>query len=276
MNIYLPDLATIEDIKEETPDIKSFKFVFQDKDLRDSFEHKAGQFVLISSFGVGEATFCIASPAYRNEYIECSVKRLGKVTQALHELDVGDVVGIRGPYGNYFPIDTMKGKNLIFIGGGIGLAPLRPLIWDVLHEKSDFKDITIVYGAKSVADLIYKEELEQWKEMAGVRTVLTVDPGGETSDWKAEIGFVPSVLDKLKPDPQNAVAITCGPPIMIKLVLESLEKMNFMPEQILTTLEMKMKCGIGMCGRCNIGPVYVCREGPVFSYQQIKALPAEF
>lgn len=276
VNNYLPSLATVEEIKEETPDIKTFKFVFQDESLQDSFRHKSGQFVQVSSFGVGEATFCIASPAYQKGYIECSIKSLGKVTRALHELNVGDVVGIRGPYGNYFPIDTMKGKNLIFIGGGIGLAPLRPLIWDVLSARDDFKDITIVYGAKSITDLVYKDELRQWQEAKTVKTVLTVDPGGETKDWKEEIGFVPAVLDKLKPDPQMAVAITCGPPIMIKMVLKSLEQFEFEPEQIFTTLEMKMKCGLGMCGRCNIGPVYVCREGPVFSYRQIMALPAEF
>jgi len=275
-NIYLPKLMVIKEIIEEAPGIKTFRLEFKDEGLRERFDFKSGQFGLFSVFGQGEAPFCIANPPTRRGYIECSVKRVGKVTSALHELNVGDTIGFRGPYGNWFPIDEMRGKNLIFAGGGIGLAPLRSLIWNCLDEREDFGEITIIYGARSVADLVYKEELKEWVDMEGIDTVLTVDPGGEDESWRGEIGFVPTILEKVNPSPQNAMVITCGPPIMIKFVLKALDKMEFTPEQVITTLEMKMKCGLGKCGRCNIGHTYVCKDGPVFSYEELKGLPQEY
>lgn len=274
--IYLPYLATIQKIVTETPDIKTFRLAFQDTKLNESFAYKPGQFIKFSVFGVGEAPFCLSSSPTRSGYIECSIKLMGKVTQAVHELEVGDMIGIRGPYGNGFPIGEMKDKSLIFVGGGIGLAPLRPLIWNVIDRRDDFKDIIIIYGARSIADLVYKEELEQWQNMSGISTILTVDPGGEDENWTGKVGFVPTVLEEVNPSPEGAVVITCGPPIMIKFVLIALQKMGFTPEQIITTLEMKMKCGLGKCGRCNIGGVYVCKDGPVFSYEQIRHFPDEF
>jgi NAD(P)H-flavin reductase len=275
-NIYLPKLMVIKEIIEEAPGIKTFRLEFKDEGLKERFDFKSGQFGLFSVFGQGEAPFCIANPPTRRGYIECSVKRVGKVTSALHELNVGDTIGFRGPYGNWFPIDEMRGKNLIFAGGGIGLAPLRSLIWNCLDEREDFGEITIIYGARSVADLVYKEELKEWVDMEGIDTVLTVDPGGEDESWRGEIGFVPTILEKVNPSPQNAMVITCGPPIMIKFVLKALDKMEFTPEQVITTLEMKMKCGLGKCGRCNIGHTYVCKDGPVFSYEELKGLPQEY
>jgi NAD(P)H-flavin reductase len=209
-------------------------------------------------------------------YVECSVKRVGKVTNALHDLNLGDTVGFRGPYGRSFPLDRMKGKNLIFVGGGIGMAPLRSLLWNCIDTRADFQDIAVVYGARSTADLVYKRELQEWVDMPDVNTVLTVDPGGEDESWKGEVGFVPTVLEKVNPSPENAVVITCGPPIMIKFVLVSLSKMKFEPDQIITTLEMKMKCGLGKCGRCNIGSAYVCKHGPVFDYAELMQLPDEY
>jgi NAD(P)H-flavin reductase len=201
---------------------------------------------------------------------------VGKVTDALHDLDVGDLVGFRGPYGNAFPIESMVGKNLIFVGGGIGMAPLRSLLWNCIDRRDEFGDITVIYGARSVSDLVYQRELQEWVEMPDVNTVLTVDPGGEDESWEGEIGFVPTVLEKVNPSAENAVVITCGPPIMIKFVLVSLSKMKYEPEQIITTLEMKMKCGLGKCGRCNIGPAYVCKHGPVFSFDELQELPDEY
>lgn len=274
-NLYLPNLATIERINQETPDIKTLKMVFQDKKLRNTFTYKPGQFIELSVFGAGEAPFCLASSPTRNGYIECSIKKMGKVTQAIHELEEGEVVGIRGPYGNGFPVEELKGKNLLFVGGGIGLAPLRSLIWNVIDNRKAFKDITIIYGARSVADLVYKDELEEWGGNSGVNLTLTVDPGGETKDWKGKVGLVPAILEEVNPSPGNAVVITCGPPIMIKFTLISLDKLKFAPEGIITTLERKMTCGLGKCGRCNIGPIYVCKDGPVFSYAQIKEFKEE-
>ncbi|HUT19771.1 MAG TPA: FAD/NAD(P)-binding protein, partial [Anaerolineae bacterium] len=162
------------------------------------------------------------------------------------------------------------------VGGGIGLAPLRSLLWNCIDRRDEFRGVALVYGARSVDDLVYKRELDEWAEMADVDTVLTVDPGGEDESWTGEVGFVPTVLEKLEPSPENTMVITCGPPIMIKFVLLSLAQMGFKPEQIITTLEMKMKCGLGKCGRCNIGPAYVCKHGPVFSYAELQALPEEY
>ena len=274
-NIYLPHIMTVEDITQETPDVKTFKLAFQDDELKSAFGFQSGQFALYSVFGHGEATFCIASSPTRKDHIECSIKNVGKVSRAFHDLNVGDTVGFRGPYGNWFPLDEMRGKNLIFVGGGIGLAPLRSLIWNCIDTRADYGDITIVYGARSIGDLVYKQELEQWMGMDGLNTILTVDPGGEDEAWKGEIGFVPTVLEKTNLSPKDAMVITCGPPIMIRFVLQSLEKMGFDPAQIITTLEMKMKCGLGKCGRCNIGHVYVCKDGPVFSAAELRELPPE-
>ena len=275
-NIYKPYLTHIEDIRWETADTKTFKLVFDDPRLADEFSFKAGQFGEYSVFGEGESTFCIASSPTRKGYIECSFKVVGKVTTALKKLDVGDKVGFRGPYGNHFPIEDMFDKNLIFIGGGIGLAPLRSLIWNCLDLREKFKDITILVGARSVGDLVYKEELTEWGSRSDVRFVQTVDPGGETPDWNGEIGFVPTILEKMAPSKENSVAITCGPPIMIKYVLQNLEKAGFAPEQIITTLENRMKCGLGKCGRCNVGKTYVCIDGPVFSAAELNELPMDF
>ena len=275
-HIYEPHLVKTEEIIEETPDIKTFRLVFSEEALAHNFSFKAGQFCQLSVFGEGEATFCIASSPTRKGYIECSLKRVGKVTQALHDREVGDTLGFRGPYGNWFPLEEMKGKNLIFVGGGIGLAPLRSLIWNCLDTRGDFAEIMILYGARSIADLVYKAELREWESRSDVKLVRTVDPGGEDETWDGHIGFVPAILEKISPSPEKAILITCGPPIMIKFVLQATDKLGFLPEQVITTLEMKMKCGLGKCGRCNIGNIYVCKDGPVFTYQQILSLPAEF
>jgi NAD(P)H-flavin reductase len=276
MNIYKPELVKIVDIVQETPDIKTFKLKFKEDSIRNNFSFRAGQFAEYSVFGEGECTFCIASSPTRQEYLECSFKIAGKVTNALKKLNVGDTIGLRGPYGNYFPLEEMKGKNVIFIAGGIGLAPVRCVIWNVLDLRDQFKDITIIYGARTVADLVYKQELEEWKSMSGINTVLTVDPGGENSEWKGEIGFVPSIAEKAAPKSENTIAIICGPPIMIKYTFPVMMKLGFQEENIITTLENRMKCGLGKCGRCNIGNVYVCKDGPVFNYKQLKEMPDEF
>jgi NAD(P)H-flavin reductase len=170
----------------------------------------------------------------------------------------------------------MQGKNLLFVAGGIGLAPLNSLIGNCLDLRDQFKDISILYGARSVDDLVYKERLENWQQMNDVQTLYTVDPGGETPEWKGEVGFVPTVLTSMKPKPENTIVILCGPPIMIKFVLESLVKLGFSLESAYTTLENRMKCGVGKCGRCNVGNLYVCKDGPVFRCSDLEALPKEF
>jgi len=275
-NIYKPYLMEVKDIISETSDTTTFKLQFKDPEIAKTFNFKSGQFAEYSVFGEGETTFCIASPPTRMEFIECSFKKAGKVTAALTRLNVGDTIGFRGPYGNYFPVEEMKDKNVLFIAGGIGLAPVRCVIDNVLDLRKDFKDITIVYGARTVADLVYKDKLEVWKNMNGVKTIITVDPGGETSDWKGEIGFVPAIVEKIAPKGDNTVAIVCGPPIMIKYTIPVLLKLGFKEEDIITTLENRMKCGVGKCGHCMCGNVYICKDGPVFTYEQVMALPQEY
>jgi sulfhydrogenase subunit gamma (sulfur reductase) len=274
-NIYKPRLMTVEAVTQETFDVKTFRLAFNNGG-GEGFTFEAGQFGLFSVFGQGEAPFGIANSPTRGPCIECSIKEVGKVTRAFHDLNPGDTIGFRGPYGRSFPIEEMRSRNLVFVGGGIGLAPLRSLLWNCIDRRDEFRDITLVYGARSVADLVYKPDLDEWTAMEGVDTVLTVDPGGEDESWTGEVGFVPTVLEKVQPSPENTTVITCGPPIMIKFVLLSLANMHFEPEQIITTLEMKMKCGLGKCGRCNIGPAYVCKHGPVFSYAELQALPEEY
>lgn len=276
MNLYQPHRMNVEEIIDETPDTRTLKLTFRDEKVAESFDFKAGQFGEYSVFGAGECTFCIASAPTRKGYIECSFKATGKVTDALRELNIGDTMGFRGPYGNNFPLEDMEGSNILFVAGGIGLAPVRCVIWNTLDLRDKFKDVTIVYGARSVSDLVYKRELEDWQKRDDVKLWKTVDPGGETPDWDGEVGFVPAVVEKAKPKANNTYAVVCGPPIMIKFTLPVLRKLGFPDDKIYTTLENRMKCGLGKCGRCNIGPYYVCKDGPVFTAKQLGELPAEF
>ena len=272
-NPYLPELATVTKIIDETPNIKSFQVVFNDPEKMKNFAFQPGQVGQLSLFGVGESTFVINSPPTRLEHLQFSVMKAGEVTGALHELAEGDQVGVRAPLGNWFPYEEMKGKKILFIGGGIGMAPLRTLILFMLDNRADYDDITIIYGARTPPDLCYKDDVKDWEERSDVNLVLTVD--AEYPGWEKRIGFVPTVLKEEAPSPDNTIAITCGPPIMIKFVLQGLSELNFQNDQIITTLEKRMKCGIGICGRCNIGTQYVCKDGPVFSLTQLKELPPE-
>lgn len=270
-NIYLPHLATITEIEAQTPDTTMLRVTLDDPTLALSFTYRPGQFAELSIFGVGECPISIASTPTRKGFLEFCVRAVGQVTNALYELDVGSKIGVRGPYGNPFPLSELEGRNLLFIGGGIGLAPLRSLINYVLDNRDHYGEVELIYGARSPQDLAFKDELKLWGEQEGVTVYLTVDRGDER--WRGPVGFVPSFLREIAPSPQEKVAFTCGPPIMIKLVMEALEEMGFPPDHMVTTLEMKMKCGVGKCGRCNIGSRYICRDGPVFTLEQLKALP---
>jgi NAD(P)H-flavin reductase len=275
-NIYRPMLMTVRRIIAETPDTRTLELDFQSQEDRASFEFKAGQFAEYSVFGVGECTFCIASSPTRPDHLECCFRRVGRTTSALFRVREGDTVGLRGPYGRPFPVESFFGKNLLFVAGGIALPPLRTLIWNCLDWRERFGDITVVYGARTVADLVYKRELDEWAARGDMRLIKTVDPGGQTPDWNGEVGFVPAVLKAAGPSPANTVALVCGPPVMIKYTFPVLSEAGFAPSQIYTTLENRMKCGLGKCGRCNVGGVYVCKDGPVFTYEELLALPAEY
>jgi NAD(P)H-flavin reductase len=275
-NIYTPYLMEIDNIIEETPDVRTFRLKFKDSDDAGKFNFKAGQFGEYSVLGEGESTFCVASPPTRKGYIECTFRKAGRVTNALANLEIGDTVGFRGPYGNTFPIEEWEGKNLLYIAGGIALPPMRCVIWNTIDLRDKYKDIIIVYGARTVADLVYKHELREWEERSDIKLITTVDPGGQTPDWKGEIGFVPLVLEKLAPSSENTIAVLCGPPVMIKFTMPVLKKLGFRDKDIYTTLENRMKCGFGKCGRCNVGKLFVCKDGPVFSYEEILTLPEEY
>ncbi len=267
-NVYIPHVMVIEKIIEETPGVRTFHLNFKDKKLAQEFRFESGQFAQYSVFGLGEAPFCISSSPTRPDHLELAVQRVGRVTNALHRLGVGAEIGFRGPYGNSFPLESLKGKNLVFVAGGIGLAPLRSLIWNVIDNRDTYNKVDIVYGARTPADLCFRYDLKAWDKDKTINMVTTIDR--EAEGWTGKVGMVPNVLGEVAPSSKDAVAIVCGPPIMIRFTFPALEKLGFTPAQMLTTLEKRMKCGIGKCGRCNIGDVYVCRDGPVFSYEQIK------
>jgi sulfhydrogenase subunit gamma (sulfur reductase) len=272
-NPYLPDLSTVIDITAETPSIKTLKVILNDSEKMKTFAFEPGQVAQLSVFGAGEATFVINSPPDERNFLQFSVMKAGEVTSAIHNLAPGDQIGIRGPLGNWFPYDTMKGRNVLFVGGGIGLAPLRTLILHLLHHRENYGEITILYGARTYDDLCYKDDLRRWQDRSDVNLVLTVDndsPGVPVME-----GMVPDVLLQLAPKSGNTVAITCGHPIMIRYTLRALEKLGFNEDEIITTLEARMKCGIGLCGRCNIGSCYICKDGPVFTLAQLHALKYE-
>jgi len=276
-NPLLPYIATITKVIDETPDVKTFQMVFDDPEVFNVFKQKPGQVAQISIFGVGEATISITSSPTRTGLLEFSIKKVGRLTSVIHQMEPGMKVGIRGPYGNNFPYEMMKGKDLLFIGGGIGLAPLRSLIDFVLapENRQDYGKVEILYGARSAADLCFKYDLfDNWPKMPDTQVYVTIDRPEE--GWDGHVGFVPAYLEEINPNPANKVTITCGPPIMIKFVLQALEKMGYSEDQVVTTLELKMKCGIGKCGRCNIGSKFVCVDGPVFTLRELKKLPPEF
>lgn len=275
-NIYLPYRMKVAKITEEAPAVKTFRLEFIDEADAADFSFKTGQFAEYSVFGEGESTFCIASPHTRNGYVECTFRQVGKVTTALSGLEEGAIVGFRGPYGNTFPIEEWKGKNLVFIAGGIALPPMRSVIWSCLDNREDYGDITIFYGARTVADLVYKHELSEWADRQDVLLYTTVDPGGDTPEWKGKVGFVPSIVEEAAPSASDTLAVVCGPPIMIKNTFPVLRKLGFADEHIYTTLENRMKCGFGKCGRCNVGKTYVCKDGPVFTAAQLAELPNEY
>ncbi len=276
-NPYIPIPVVIEDIRDEVTGkraVKTFRFVFLDKEEGDKFDYRPGQCAMVSLLGKGECMFAISSSPTRKGYIECSIMKMGKVTSALHQCEVGEILAVRGPYGNGFPVDEWKGKNLVFIGGGIGQAPIRSLINYVLDNRDEYGELKVIYGARTSADICFKEEFSELEKRDDVDVHLSIDIKEE--GWTGFVGFVPDNVLNVKPSPENAIAVTCGPPIMIRFVVQNLLKLGFKDEQIFTTLEMRMKCGIGKCGRCNIGNIYVCKDGPVFSYKQIKEFPPEF
>ncbi len=275
-NIYKPDLMEVLEVTQHTADVKSVKIRFRDEEKQKNFSFNVGQFGLYSVFGYGESTFNICSSSNWKNHLEFCFRKTGRVTEAMWEVVPGDTIGFRGPYGNAYPMKDWEGKDLVFVGGGIAMPPIRCAIWYALENREKYGKISIVYGARTVGDLVFRNDLAKWAEFPNVDVLQTVDPGGETPDWQGKVGFVPNVLKEATFDATNAAALVIGPPVMIKFSLPVLAEAGIRDADIFTSLENRMKCGVGKCGRCNCGPVYVCKEGPVFSLEQMKSLPDDF
>ncbi len=269
----IPKVGVVTDIRIDTPDVKTFRVVGLDGNKL--FEHMPGQCAMLSIPGVGEAMFSITSSPTNKEFMEFSIKKCGCLTTWLHMMEPGQQVTVRGPYGNAFPVETaLKGKDLLFIAGGIGLAPLRSVINYVRDKRDQYGSVQIIYGSRSKADLVdYQEIINEWMTDAGVEVNLTIDR--EEEGWDGHVGFVPNYVKELSPD-LNKTVLLCGPPIMIKFTLAGLKELGFTETQVYTTMELRMKCGVGKCGRCNIGDKYVCKDGPVFRFDELDELPNEY
>jgi NAD(P)H-flavin reductase len=277
-NPYFPFPARIEEvvIENESRDIKTFRLAFTNPASAAEFSYLPGQFAELSLPGMGEAPFGIASSPTEAGFLLFSVKRVGVFTMELHSLEPGASIGVRGPMGKPFPWDQMAGKNLVIVGGGFAFTTLRAAIKHILHpdNRGSYGTVQVIYGARTPGELMYRSELTEWQKRDDIEVHLTVDKAD--NGWDQHVGVVPAVLEQLKPAPKDALAIICGPPIMLKFTLASLAKLGFPDDAVILSLEMRMKCGIGKCGRCNIGGKYVCKDGPVFTRQELQALPAEY
>lgn len=257
--------------------LKTFELVFDNHEDRDKFfsEYNPGQFCQLSIFGKGEAPFGIASAAWEGDFVRFTVQKMGSFTKHIHTLEAGEPIGMRGPLGNGFPLNEWKGKNIVIIGGGCAFSTLYALTKHVYYPKHrpDFDQLIVIYGARTSGLCMYKHDIETWYQRSDMEIHQAIDVPEE--DWSHHVGYVPDVVKEVAPSPKNAVAVVCGPPIMTKYTLPVLVELGFAPENIFTSLEKRMKCGIGKCGRCNIGPVYICKDGPVFSLAELQALPAD-
>lgn len=280
-NPYMPYPVRIDDIQVATEDksLKTFKFVFLNKEDEKKFSYHAGQFAELSIPGKGEIPIGIASSPTEKGFVKFTVFRTGVVSSHLHNMKVGDIMGIRGPLGNWYPWEMLeKGKNVVIIGGGFAFTTLRSSIIYMLDpaNRSKFGTIDVIYGSRSPGMLLYQEELFEWEKRDDINMNITVD-GTDDPDWKYNVGFVPTIVEEKAPkaDP-DTYAIICGPPVMIKFTQPVLEKLGYGNDQIIMSLENRMKCGIGMCGRCNIGKELVCKDGPVFTLEQLNMTPKEY
>lgn len=270
-NPYVPIPVTVQGVRVESDDrtLRTFDLAFGEE--TQPFDYLPGQFCQLSILGKGEAPFGLASSPTEKEFLRFTVNRAGVVTTALHHLKAGETIGLRGPLGNHYPVERFKGRNVVLIGGGFAFTTLRSLAVYLLANRSDFGDITVIYGARRPGLLLYRDELAAWEKRGDIAVHLTIDQPAD--GWDKATGFVPDVTRKVAPSPKDAFAVVCGPPVMINYTLPVLEDLGFPRERIYTSLERRMKCGVGKCGRCNIGPKYVCTDGPVFSYAELAALP---
>lgn len=277
-NPYIPHVAVLRKIITENAvnDIKTFDVEFEDPEVAKGFDYKPGQFGMVSYFGAGECPIGIASSPTDEGRLEFTIKKVGVVTTALHNSMVGEKVGVRGPYGNGWPVEEMEGHNVLIVGAGFAFTTLRSLAKYILNEdnRGKFGDLTLIYGARNPGELIYKYDLSDWENRDDIDLILTVDRGEE--GWTKRVGYVPTILEEAAPSSENAMAFICGPPIVIRLSMPILTRLGFPPEQTYLSLEMRMKCGIGKCGRCNVGNKFVCQDGPVFTQKELQGMPKEY
>jgi len=278
-NPYLPYPVRIDNIRIETEDrnLKTFRFVFLNPEDEEKFSYIPGQFAELSVPGKGEIPIGIASSPSEKGFVTFTINKTGLVTTYMHNMKEGDIMGIRGPLGNWYPWDDMEGKNVVIIGGGFAFTTLRSSIIHMIQPENrpKFKNIDVVYGARNPGMLLYKDELTEWEQRDDINMHITVD-STDDPDWKYNVGFVPTITEQKITSADNTIAIICGPPVMIRFTQPVLEKLGFQPENIIFSLEMRMKCGIGLCGRCNIGDQYVCKDGPVFSQAQLDDMTGEY
>ena len=278
-NPYLPYPVVIEEItnENEARDLKTFKLAFERAADAQAFQYLPGQFAEVSVFGVGESPFGIASSPTEAGYLLFTVKRTGTVTAELHDSEPGRKIGVRGPLGHAFPWGRMAGKHIVIVSGGFAFTTLRAAITYMLapQHRSQFGDITVVYGAREPGEIMYKDVLQRWGADPNLKLTLTVDRAPQNG-WPGKVGLVPNIVKEVAPSPANALALVCGPPIMIRFTNPVLLELGFRKEDIILSLENRMKCGIGKCGRCNVGAKYVCLDGPVFTYAELEKLPAEY
>ncbi|MEW6101277.1 MAG: FAD/NAD(P)-binding protein [Candidatus Omnitrophota bacterium] len=262
-NIYLPIQAKIEEIKEETPAIKTFVLK-----LEEEFSFRTGQFIELTIPGLGEAPFTPSSDPSVKERIDVTIMNVGAVTSRLHEMKPKEVLGVRGPYGKGYPLDKFTGKDILIVGGGVGLAPLRSLLFSLFSQIDNYNKVVLCYGARTPKDIVYKESLPSWAKLKNTEVRVTVDTGDPS--WKGNVGLVTTILKDLPIDMAKAVSIVCGPPIMMKFATLKLLELGFNPRDIYLSMEKNMSCGLGKCGHCRIGKFYACKDGPVFSYEDLK------
>ena len=277
-NPYKPYPVRIEKITVETEDknLRSFKLVFLNEEDEKAFDYMPGQFAELSVAGLGEIPIGIASSPTEKGHLLFTVNKVGSVTSHMHNMKEGDIMGVRGPLGNSYPLKDLEGKNVVIIAGGFAVTTLRSTITWMLDpaHRDKYGRIIFIYGARTPGMLLYEDQWSEWQKRDDIDAHITVDR--EFPGWEGMVGFVPAVTDQVAPSPENTAALVCGPPVMIKFTQPVLEKLGFSSDQIIMSLENRMKCGIGICGRCNVGPEYVCKDGPVFTLSQLNQLPREY
>lgn len=269
IDIYLPRQAKVEQIVVENSQISTFVLAFSDKQYNDAFRYQPGQFMMVSMPHCGEAPISISSTPTRSGTIHLSVRKAGKLTNGMHKLQVGDTIGLRGPYGRPFPMRQLTDRDLLFVAGGIGLAPLRAVINNCLDQRDQFGAITVLYGSRTPSDIAFQDDLTLWQKQ-GVDCRLTVDVAEK--GWDGAVGLVTSLMDDLHTEPSKSTALICGPPLMFRAVLGRLTSIGFVDEHILTTMERHMKCGVGICRHCHMDGKLACVDGPVFSLAELRKL----